>query len=495
MKNTTRRDFMKSSIATGIALALPGCATTAPPFSRVRGANDVIRVAVVGINGRGSSHIRAFDEMDGVRLAALCDVDREVLERRAKPFKDRNKKVGTYVDIRELLEDRNIDAISIATTNHWHSLATIWACQAGKDVYVEKPCSHNVFEGRKCVEAARKYKRIVQHGSQSRSKESWAKQIAAVQSGKYGKLLVSKAYASKSGRGRWSIGFKPIQEPPENIDFNIWLGPAPKQPYHENIVHYNWHWFWDFGNGEIGNQGVHQMDIARWAIKGGTLPKSAISMGGRWVNSTPGYPPFTDQAQTPNCQLTIMDFGGPLLVFEVIGLVDRAGLDGKKYPKKVGNEFYLEEGAIKGGKFYPKGSDKAEDLVDVDVEMGPGDIFENFIQCMRTRSRSDLHADITKAHPSSACCHLGNISYRLGEQVSGTTRPDVLDKHEEIAKSWETIKQTVKGTLGLDVSKGTYCLGPKLRFNPRTERFVKNRAANRLLTRPYRKPFVVPENV
>ena len=494
MNRITRRDFIKSSMAAGVGLTL------ASPFSRVRGANDDIRVAVVGINGRGSSHIRAFDEMDGVRLAGLCDVDSNVLEKRVKPFRDANKKVDTYVDIRELLENRNIDAITIATTNHWHSLATIWACQAGKDVYVEKPCSHNVFEGRKCVEAARKYKRIVQHGTQSRASSKWAKQIAAVQSGKYGKLLVSKANASKNGKGRWSIGFKPIQEPPENIDFNIWLGPAPKQPYHENIVHYNWHWFWDFGNGEIGNQGVHQMDIARWAIKDSTLPKSAISMGGRWVNSTPDYPPFTDQAQTPNCQLTIMDFGETLLVFEVIGLVDRAGLDGKKYPKKVGNEFYLEEGVIKEDeneqtKFFPKGSNKGEPLVDVDVEMGPGDIFENFIQCIRTRRRSDLHADITKAHLSSACCHLGNISYRLGEQVSGTTRPNVLDKHEEIAKSWETIKQTVKGTLGLDVSKGTYCLGPKLRFNPRTEKFVKNRAANRLLTRPYRKPFVVPKNV
>jgi predicted dehydrogenase len=480
---------MKSSMAAGVGLTL------ASPFSRVRGANDDIRAAVVGINGRGGSHIRAFDEMDGVRLAALCDVDSNVLEKRAKLFKDRNKKVDTYVDIRELLENKNIDAISIATTNHWHSLATIWACQAGKDVYVEKPCSHNVFEGRKCVEAARKYRRIVQHGTQSRSSSNWAKQIAAVQSGKYGKLLVSKAYASKNGKGRWSIGFKPIQEPPENLDFNIWLGPAPKQPYHENIVHYNWHWFWDFGNGEIGNQGVHQMDIARWAIKDSTLPKSAISMGGRWVNSTPGYPPFTDQAQTPNCQLTILDFGETLLVFEVIGLVDRAGLDGKKYPKKVGNEFYLEEGAIKGGKFYPNGSDKAENLVDVDVEMGPGDIFENFIQCVRTRHYRDLHADVTKAHLSSACCHLGNISYRLGEQVPGRTRPDVLDRHEEIAKSWETIKQTVKGTIGFDVSKGTYCLGPKLRFNPRNEKFVNNPAADRLLTRPYRKPFVVPEDV
>jgi len=489
MKVFTRRDFMKSSIAAGAGLTL------ASPFSRVRGANDDIRVGVVGINSRGGSHIGAFDEMKGVRLAALCDVDKKVIERRSKSFKDRNTPVEGYSDIRELLEDKNIDAISIATTNHWHSLATVWACQAGKDVYVEKPCSHNVFEGRKCVEAAQKYKRIVQHGTQSRSSSSWAKQVAAVASGKYGKLLVSKAWASKNGSGRWSIGFKEHKEPPENLDFNIWLGPAPKQPYHENIVHYNWHWFWDFGNGEIGNQGVHQMDIARWAIPGGRLPRSVISMGGRWVNSTEGHPLFTDQAQTPNCQLTVMDFGGPLLVFEVIGLVDRAGLDGKKYPKKVGNEFYLEEGVIKDGKFYPKGSDKAEDLGDVDFQMGPGDIFENFIQCMRTRNSKDLHAGINKAHLSAACCHLGNISYRLGQQVSGKTRPDVLDKHEEVAKSWETIEQTVKGTLGLDLSKNTYQLGPMLKFNPSTEKFVDNPAADKLLTRPYRKPFVVPEKV
>jgi len=488
MKRITRRNFMKRTAAVGAGLTLA-------PFSRVRGANDDIRAAVVGINGRGGSHINAFDRMDGVRLAALCDVDRRVLENKAKRFKDRNQPVQTYVDIRKLLDNKDIDVISIATTNHWHSLATVWACQAGKDVYVEKPCSHNVFEGRKCVDAARKYRRIVQHGTQSRSSGGWAKQVAAIASGKYGKLLVSKAWASKNGRGRWSIGFKPHKEPPEYLDFNIWLGPAPEQPYHENIVHYNWHWFWDFGNGEIGNQGVHQMDIARWAIPGGILPTSVISMGGRWVNSTEGHPPFTDQAQTPNCQLTVMDFGGPLLVFEVIGLVERAGADGKKYPKKVENEFYLEEGAIKGGKFYPKGSDKAEDLVKVDVEMGPGDIFENFIHCVRSRKSSDLHADIIEAHLSSACCHLGNISYRLGAQVSGTVKPVVLEKHEEIAKSWETIQRTVKGTLGLDLSKSTYQLGPMLRFNPETEKFVDNPAADLLLTRPYREPFVVPQLV
>jgi len=485
----TRRDFMKSSMAAGAGLVM------ASPFSRVRGANDDIRVAVVGINGRGSSHISAFDGMSGVRLAALCDVDKKVLERRAKPFKDKNMPVDTYVDVREMLEDKSIDAISIATTNHTHSIITIWACQAGKDVYVEKPCSHNIFEGRKCVEAAKKYKRIVQHGTQSRSSRGWAKQVAAVASGKYGKLLVSKAWASKNGSGRWSIGFKPVIAPPENLDFDLWLGPALEQPYHENIVHYNWHWFWDFGCGEIGNQGVHQMDIARWSIPGGVLPKSVISMGGRWVNSTEGYAPYTDQAQTPNCQLTIMDFGGPLLVFEVIGLVDRAGLDGQKYPKKVSNEFYLEEGVIKGGKFYPNGSDQGEELGDIEVKMGPGDIFENFIHGIRTRKRSDLHADVTEAHPSSACCHLGNVSYQLGRQVSGSIRPDVLDKHEEVAKSWETIQQTVKGTLGLDISKNTYQLGPMLRFDPKKETFIDNPQANLLLTRPYRAPYVVPEKV
>jgi len=190
----TRRDFMKSSIAASAGLAM------ASPFSRARGANDDIRVAVVGINGRGGSHISAFNDMSGVRVAALCDVDKKVLERRAKPFKDRNTPVDTYVDARKMLEDKSIDAISIATTNSTHSMITVWGCQAGKDVYVEKPCSHNIFEGRKCVEAAQKYKRIVQQGTQSRSSRSWAKQVAAVKSGKYGKLLVSKAWASNLSR-------------------------------------------------------------------------------------------------------------------------------------------------------------------------------------------------------------------------------------------------------------------------------------------------------
>ncbi len=490
MTHITRRQFV-GSVAAGLGMTL------VTPVSRVLGANDDIRVAVVGINGRGGSHISGFGDMKGVRVVAFCDVDRNVLGNKAQAFEKKyGSKVQTYVDIRKMLDSKDIDAISIATPNHWHSLGTIWACQAGKDVYVEKPCSHNNFEGHRCLDAARKYQRIVQHGTQSRSSRSWARQVAAIASGKYGKLLVSKGAASKDGSGRWSIGFKPIEKPPENLDYGLWLGPAPEQPFHKNLVHYNWHWFWDFGNGEIGNQGVHQMDIARWAIPGGTLPQSVISLGGRWVNSTEGHPPFTDQAQTPNCQLTIMDFGGPLLVFEVIGLVGRVGADGKKYPNNVGNEFYLEAGAIKGGKFYPKGSDKAEDLVDVDVKMGPGgEHFENFIAAVRSRKVEDLNADIAEGYLSSACCQLGNISYRLGQQVSGSTKPDVLGKHEEIAQSWDKVLETVKGAIGLDVSKGTYQLGPMLTFNPQRERFVKNKEANALLTRPYRQPFVVPQEV
>ena len=489
MTHITRREFVRGSVAAGLGLAF------AAPASRVLGANNDIRVAVVGINGRGGAHISAFGDMKGVRLVALCDVDQKVLGSKAQAFEKKyGRKVETYVDIRKLLENKEIDAISIATPNHWHSLATIWACQAGKDVYVEKPCSHNVYEGHKCLEAARKYQRMVQHGTQSRSSKNWARQMAAIASGKYGKLLVSKGAASKDGSGRWSIGFKPIKEPPENLDYNIWLGPAPPQPFHENLVHYNWHWFWDFGNGEIGNQGVHQMDIARWAIKDAPLPKSVISLGGRWVNSTEGHPPFTDQAQTPNCQLTIMDFGGPLLVFEVIGLVQRAGVDGKKYPQNVGNEFYLEAGAIRGGKFYPKGSDKAENLEAGEVERDSNH-FENFIHAVRTRKIEDLNADIAEGYLSAACCHLGNISYRLGGQVGGTTKPDVLGKHEEIAKSWDKVMETVKGTLGLDISKSTYQLGAALTFDPKAEKFVGNAKADALLTRPYRKPFTVPEQV
>ena len=491
MSRQTRRAFLKTAAASaGVCTAFTIAGTKAS--GRVIGANDTIRIGVAGINGRGRNHISSYVGQDGVQVTYLIDPDSRLFNSRSESVKKRGGNTPTCVqDIREALADKNLDAVSIASCNHWHALLAIWSCQAGKDVYVEKPCSHNIFEGRKLVEAAAKYNCIVQHGTQQRSEAPRQKSIAAVGSGKYGKLLISYGYASKP---RGSIKFQQPETPPTELDFNLWLGPAPEQDYHRNIVHYNWHWFWDFGNGEIGNQGVHQMDIARWGIPGGTLPKSVISMGGRWVNSTEGHPPFTDQGQTPNNQLTVCDYGETLLVFEVIGLGGNVPGSDKKYPTNVGNEFYLEEGAIKGGKFYPKGSDKAEAL-DVDFEPRSGNIFGNFIEAVRSRKREDLYADIREAHLSAAVCHLGNISYRLGKQVSGTEEPDVLDAHEEVRKSWTTIVDRVNDALGLDLSKSTYQLGPKLEFDAKTEKFVGNADADALLTRDYRKPFVVTEEV
>jgi len=477
MKTINRRAFVKSAVSAGIGMAL------ARPFSRVLGANEAIRVAVVGLNGRGEDHIGEFRKISGVRIVALCDVDQQVLERRGKSFADRNEPVTTYADVRKLLEDSNVDAISVATPNHWHSLIAIWACQAGKDVYVEKPCSHTVFEGRQCVEAARKFKRVVQHGTQGRSSAETARQIAAVHSGKYGKLLVAKGYCCKP---RWSIGFKPYKEPPANLDFNLWLGPAPDQPFHENLVHYNWHWFWDFGNGDIGNQGVHQMDIARWAIQGATLPETVISMGGRWVDG----PSFRDQGQTPNMELCIYEFEESLLVFETRGLVGK----NPAYPNKVSNEFYLERGVIRDGKFFPQGKSEGEPLEQVEVHLNPGGHFENFIQCVRDRKVENLNADILEGHYSSALCHLGNISYEMGWEVPFRYEAKALGDCDVISQSMMTILENTKA-IGVDPAKTSYRLGPKLHFKPRTEKFVDNVAADWQLTRVYREPFVVPKSI
>lgn len=471
--NLSRRSFLKTS-AVGAAM----CGLSPFAWSQVAGANDDIRVAVVGINGRGGGHIEELGKVKGARIVALCDVDQNVLEKRSKGLQG----VEKYQDIRKLLENKDIDAISIATTNHWHSLATIWACQAGKDVYVEKPCSHNVFEGRKCVEAARKYNRIVQHGTQKRASGA-GKLAAIVKSGKYGKLLVSKGYCCKP---RWNIGFKPIEEPPTTLDFDIWLGPAPKQPFHRNLVHYNWHWFWDFGNGDIGNQGVHEMDVARWAM-GAMLPKSVISLGGRYVDT----PDFKDQGEAPNQLISVFDFGGTLLLFETRGLV--ANKKVPDFPNKVANELYFEEGVVKDNKFFPKGKTQGEPLVSVDFEAPSGGMFGNFIECIRSRKREKLAADILEGHLSSAIGHLGNISYRLAKERP-FEKPSDFSDNSVVGDSIMTLLANTKA-IGVDPEKATLWVGPKLQFDREKEKFVNNPEADKLLTRNYRPPFVVPEKV
>ncbi len=484
MSRQTRRAFLKKTAAAtaGVAAGLTLAGTKAS--GTVLGANDTIRVAVAGIKGRGQSRIGAFADMDKVQVTHLVDPDSSLFESRAASVKSRGGNTPKCVQhIRQALDDKDLDVVSVATCNHWHSLITIWACQARKDVYVEKPCSHNPFEGRKCVEAARRYNCIVQHGTQQRSSQWRANQMAAIRSGKYGRLLVSKGYCCKP---RWSIKFQEPKDPPPELDFNLWLGPAPEQPYHENLVHYNWHWFWDFGNGDMGNQGVHEMDLARWAIKDGTLPTSVWGLGGRWVDG----PEFKDQGQTPNMELCVFDYGETLIVFETRGLVGKH----KGFAPKVTNEFYTTEGLLKDGKFHPHNGGKTHDVEVEPIRVTPGKEFGSFIRCVRSRRRQEVNGEIEEAHYSAALCHLGNISYRLGEQVPFSQRPPGMDDNRQVAESFETIKGNLEA-IGVDLSKATYQLGPVLKFDPGAEKFIGNDAANKLLTRDYRPPFVVPEEV
>jgi predicted dehydrogenase len=456
---------------------------------RVIGANDVIRVGVAGIRGRGQSHIQAFaKELKGenVQVTYLIDPDTRLFDQR----KSKTAELGgtdpkCVKDIRQALEDPNLDVVTVATCNHWHSLITIWACQAGKDVYVEKPISHNVFEGRKCVEAAEKYGRVVQHGTQQRSSLERAREIAAVHSGNYGKLLVSKGYCCKP---RWSIGTKPMEAPPAELDFNLWLGPAPEQSYHGNLVPYNWHWFWDTGNGDIGNQGVHEMDVARWAIPGGTLPKSVWSLGGRFAYEDDGK---SDQGQTPNMQMAVFDYGDALLVFEVRGLVgEKTGTD-----NKVLNEYYTTEGVIRDSKFYRNGSEKGEAIVG-EARVTPGGTFGSFLRAVRSRKPEDNNANAEVAHYSAALCHLANISYRLGQSVPYDKAAQSLGDNKQVVQSFSDLRDNLKA-VDVKLADAQYTLGPNLEFDAKAERFVGDgaQAANPLLTRNYRAPFVVPERV
>jgi predicted dehydrogenase len=486
MARITRRKFLKRSAAASTAFGLFTIAGT-KASGRVLGANDTIRVGVAGIHGRGQSHIDGFGhELKGenVQVTYLIDPDSRWFESRKSAVAAAGGRSPECVkDIRQALDDPNLDVVSVATCNHWHSLITVWACQAGKDVYVEKPISHNVFEGRKCVEAAKKYGRVVQHGTQQRSSKERAGEIAAVQSGRYGKLLVSKGYCCK---GRWSIGAKPVGAPPSELDFNLWLGPAPEQSYHGNLVPYNWHWFWDTGNGDIGNQGVHEMDVARWAIKDSTLPKSVWSLGGRF-----GY---EDQGQTPNTQLAVFDYGDALLVFEVRGLVDNP--DRGNVARNVSNEYYTTDGMILEGKFYPHGSKEGIAIERPEVRVTPGGTFGSFIRAVRSRKPEDNNADAEVAHYSAALCHLANISYRLGQQVPYDRAAAALGDNKQVVAAFDNIRDNLKA-IGLKLEETDYTLGRTLAFDPAAEKFTGAGAdeANPLLTRPYRAPFVVPESV
>ena len=445
MAELNRRDFIVRTAGATAAVSLG--------FNIARSAaspNDTIRVAVVGIRGRGGSHIRGFAALPGVEVAAVCDVDENVIAKRLKDMDEwgipRPKK--TYVDIRKLLEDKDIDAISIATPNHWHALATIWACQAGKDVYVEKPGSHNVWEGRKMVEAARKYNRIVQHGTQMRSSVAMHAAVEFLQSGGLGEVYMAKGLCYK---WRPSIGKVTKPQPvPKGVHYDLWLGPAPYKLPMRKRFHYDWHWFWDYGNGDIGNQGVHQMDMARWGLGVG-LPLKVIAMGGHFM--------FDDNQETPNTMITAFEYPNPegggdkkkILQFEVRHwITNHEGGIGEGPSNTVGVIFYGSEGCMVVDSYH-----SWKTFMGKKREPGPyanagGNHFKNFIKAVRARDPKLLNAPIEEGHLSSALCHLANISYRLGRS---------------------------------------------LEFDPAKEQFIGDEEANKMLTRNYREPYVVPQNV
>jgi predicted dehydrogenase len=483
MPQRTRRDFLLESM-----FAAAATAAAASPISalageggrttgRKLGPNDQIRIAVLGVRGRGKDHVSNYARMNDVTVAALCDPDLNVVPAAARIVTAQGKPApAVFQDFRKVLEDPNIDAVSIATPNHWHSLAGIWAMQAGKDVYVEKPVSHNVHEGRVLVDTARKYARVCQAGTQCRSMQGTIDAIAYVHSGKIGRVTLARGLCYKP---RPSIGKLAAGTPPQNFDFNLWVGPAPMKAFHQNHLHYNWHWRWDTGNGDLGNQGIHQMDVARWGLGKQALPKSVIGYGGRL-----GY---EDDGETPNTHVAEFDYEDCRLIFET------RGLKTDDYRKaRIGNVFHGTDGYVVLTS-YNGGAAFDNDGKMITQFNGGGDHYRNFIDCMRNRKWEELHGEILEGHLSSALCHLGNISYLLGEPAPLSASPEIMAQSESGLETFERFRQHLTAN-SVDMSSGSYTLGRRLRIDPRRENFGRDREANRLLTREYRAPFIVPEH-
>jgi predicted dehydrogenase len=458
-------------MAAAAAAAVPAC-SVAP-----KRPLETLRIAVVGLKSRGTDHIEWLLRMDDVDVAAIVDIDEHLVMPVMRMIeKRRGKWPAYYKDIRRMLGDKSIDAVTIATTNHTHALFAIWAMQAGKHVYLEKPVSHNPFEGRKVVEAARKYNRICQAGIQSRSMKGIRDAIAYLHAGTLGKVKIAHGLCYKR---RQSLGRKPDGPVPEGVDYDLWLGPAPVRPFNPIRFHYNWHWFWDYGNGDIGNQGAHEFDRARWGLNKSTLPTRVISLGGRLA--------FDDDGETPNTQIAWFDYGDAELVFEVRGL----GTDAYR-GARIGVIWDCEHGTLvspdyKGATAYdPDG--KA-----IQKFGGDGDHMRNFLDAVRSGRREDLNADIEEGHLSACLSHLANVSYRLGiPQPLSKDKPfgDIESANEAFGRMREHLIANE-----LKPEEVRIQVGPLLTFNPWTERFLGNENANTLLRRTYRPPFVVPDAV
>ena len=487
MSKVTRRQFMDSMWTTAAAAAaMPAASVFAAGGDRRVGANEILRVATVGVKGRGRSHVSAFSKRKDSQVVALVDVDENVIGGAMKTAeKGSGKKPAYYKDIRKMLEDKSIDAVTIATTNHTHSLFAIWAMQAGKHVYVEKPVSHNIFEGRQAVKASRKYNRVCQTGTQCRSNPGVINAIKWMQDGNLGELKIAQALCYKR---RKSIGTYPDSEPPAGVDYDLWLGPAPKRPFNRNRFHYNWHWHYDYGNGDLGNQGIHQMDIARWGLGVDTLAVGVSSVGGRL-----GY---IDQAETPNTQIVLLEYVGKQLVFEVRGLETKdyrpPSLPDKERGTKIGVIFHCEGGTIINPS-YSSATAFDSDGKKIKSFGGGGDHFGNFLDACRSGKWQDLNADIEKGHLSSALCHMGIVSHRLGS-VKALYKAVPFPGNDWALDRFDQMKlHLAQNDCPADMTQ--IAVGRPLGMDTDTEKFIEDEEANKLRTREYRKPFVVPEEV
>ena len=490
----SRRSFLAATSTAAAAAAVAPATSFAAPRA-ARGANETLRVAVLGLRNRGSgSHVAnylAIGERDGnVEVAAVCDPDAKLLEDKGVvPVSDKTgKKPDAYADYRELLDDDSIDVVSIASPNHWHALQSVHAIQAGKHVYVEKPVSHNVVEGRRIVQAARKHGKLCQYGAQCRTMKGTREMVEAVLGGEIGEVKLARGLCYKR---RKDIGKR--SEPlkfPSQLDRDLWVGPAKDEPIFRPEVssagvynpHYDWHWDFNTGNGDLGNQGIHQMDICRWGLGVDGLGDSVSSYGGRL-----GY---SDAGNTPNTQVSVHAYGDRKIIFETRGL-EIEGPDGERSGNRIGVVFYGTDGkAVQNGY-------GSSDIFDADGNLvrkirggSDRDHFDNFLEAVRAGDMSMLTADIKDGHLSSALCHLGNIAYLLGEEASVDQIENAVDGDTER----ETLADTVDhlNYNNVDFSETPLTLGPTLTLAG--ERFTGENAdaANGLLSREYREPFVLP---
>jgi predicted dehydrogenase len=457
---TKRRDFIKKSVLGTAGIAIGGMGFSAKSFASIVGANERLNIAVIGIRSRGVEHIESWcslKDSHNVRLTTLCDTDEQFFAERSKTVMESTGiKPSTEWDMRRVFDNPDIHAVSFATPNHWHALGSIWACQAGKHVYVEKPCSHNIFEGRKMIEASRRYNVRLQVGFQNRSVNNIIEAMKFLHSGGIGEVYMARGTCFKP---RDSFGIAIDSEPPASLHYDLWLGPAQWRQYNEKRSHYNWHWFWDTGNGDTGNQGPHQFDFARWGLNKNEHPVSVYAAGGVY-----GIDPKECAQETPNtlsCTFKYSD--GKMLEFETRGRYTNNETD---VDISIGNIFYGTEGylELKGesGKpwkafrkrekepFAGSKDDAASKNQDTLSGSGGEGHFANFVSSIRSGKNEDLNCDITEGHYSCVLPHLANISYRLGRG---------------------------------------------LKFEGSTEKFINDPEADALLTQKYRNPYVVPEKV